>query len=350
MNKVSIVSSVAVAPGNTKELVFDAVEKAMDMAKWKDYVKGDNIIIKMNAVWDKVYPCTTTSPMIVEAVIRLIKKYVKPKKLTIADTDTAAMMHTDDSFKVLGIDRLAKEYRVDLVSLTRSKFKLIDFDGKVIKHFRVSETLLDADNIITLPILKTHGLSQMTFAIKNQWGLIHDMRHNFHLYLADALGDVNSYFHDKIQFAVGDCLVCMEGTGPKTGTPIEVGHVLASHDLVAMDAVGATIMGIDPNKVKTILSCEKSGVGTRKYKLVGDKPPLLIFEKPDPHQMVFFVEMTLRHLGPQVEWLLFKTPLLHIFRLAAKIYNDLWFYIFAKPKAEIVMRTRWGQMWQEYVK
>ena len=145
-------------------------------------------------------------------------------------------------------------------------------------------------------------------------------------------------------------MIAMEGTGPKTGTPIEVGHVLASNDLVAMEAVGATIMGLNPNKLPTIKRAEASGVGTRNYKIVGDEPPKLKFEKPNPKQMVFFTEMTLRHLGPQVEWLLFKTPVLHIFRRAAKIYNDLWFKLYAQQRADTIMRTRWGQMLKDYIK
>jgi len=346
----SIVASVAVQPGNQKELVFDAVEKAMKLAKWRKYVKGDNIVLKVNAVWDKVYPCVTTSPMVIEAVIRQIKKHIKPKKLTIADTDTAAHMHTDTSFKVLGITNLAKQYNVKLVSLTKTKFKVVPFDGLILDHLKVSEILLDADNIVTMPILKTHGMAQMTFALKNQWGCIHDFRHNYHTVLAEALGDINRFFSEKIKFCVADALVAMEGTGPKVGTPIEVGHVLASHDLVAMDAVGATIMGLNPNKVNTIKFSEKSGVGTRNFKIVGNLPPKLNFKKPNTKQIVLFTEMTLRHMGTQMEWLMFKTPILHIHRLAAKIYNDLWFNFFAKQKAETIMKTRWGQMWQTYLK
>jgi uncharacterized protein (DUF362 family) len=348
-SKQSIVASVAVKAGNQKELVFDAVEQAMELAEWKKYVKGDNIVLKVNAVWDKVYPCVTTSPMVIEAVIRMVKKHIKPKKITIVDTDTAAFMHTDDSFKILGIEKLAKKYNVNLVGLTKTKFKIIHYKGIVLNHLKVSEVLLDADCIITLPIMKTHGLSHLTFAIKNQWGCIHDMRHNYHLVLAKALADVNMYFHKQITFAVGDALVAMEGTGPKTGTPVEVGHIFASHDLVSLDALAATVMGIDVNKVDTIKYPEKVGVGSRNFKLVGDKPPMLKFEEPNPKQLVFFTEMTLRHLGPGVEWLLFKTPLLHIFRAAAKVYNDMWFNLKAKQRVETMMRTRWGQMWQEYL-
>jgi len=349
-NVISPVASVAVKPGNKKELVFEAVERAMELAHWRKYVSGENIVLKVNAVWDKVYPCVTTSPMVIEAVIRLVKNYIKPKKLTIVDTDTAAHMHTDESFKILGIEKLAKRYKVNLVSLTKTKFKVVPFDGIVLKELKVSEILLDADSIITMPILKTHGLSKITFAIKNQWGCIHDFRHNYHLFLAEALADVNKYFSDKIKFCVADALVGMEGTGPKTGTPVEVGHIFASHDLVAMDALGATVMGIDPKTIKTIKFSEKAGVGISKFKVVGDEPPIIKFKEPDPKQLVFFVEMALRHMGPQIEWFLFKTPILHIFRLAAKIYNDLWFYLSAKQRAETMMRTRWGQMWEEYLK
>lgn len=346
----SHVASVAVESGNSKEVVFAAVEKAMELAHWRKYVSGDNVVLKVNAVWDKVYPCVTTSPMVIEAVIRMIKKYIKPKKITIADTDTTAHMHTDISFRVLGIAKLARDYGVELVSLTNTKFQVVPFDGLVLNRLKVSEVLVAADCIISLPVLKTHALSTLTFALKNQWGCIHDLRHNYHLVLAEALADVNRFFQPQIRFAVGDALVAMEGTGPKTGTPVEVGHVFASPDLVAMDALGATVMGFDPNKIDAIKYSEGVGVGSRHFRIVGDAPPRLKFAPANPRQLVFFTEMLLRRLGPRVEWLLFKTPLLHIFRLAAKIHNDAWFYLFAKQRAQTMMRTRWGQMWQTYLK
>lgn len=348
--KNSPIASVAVPPGNTKEVVFAAVEKAMELADWRKYIYGDTIVLKMNAVWDKIYPCVTTSPMVVEAVIRLIREQVKPKRLIIADTDTAAMMRTDDSFRVLGIDRLAKKYGVELIGLTRTKFQVVHLAGRVINHLKISEVLLNADCIVTLPILKTHCLSRMTFALKNQWGCIHDMRHNLHTVLADALADVNVYFKGKVRFAVGDVLIAMEGNGPKTGTPVEVGYVLAGSDLVAMDAVGATIMGYDPKNVEVITKCETAKVGTKNFKIIGDKPPVIDFVKPDQKkQAVFLFEMALRHSGKWVEWLLFKTPMIYIFLLSAKIYNEIWWYLFAKQRAETMMRTRWGQMWRSYL-
>lgn len=348
--KNSPIASVAVPPGNTKEVVFAAVEKAMELADWKKYIYGDTIVLKMNAVWDKIYPCVTTSPMVVEAVIRLIREQVKPKRLIIADTDTAAMMRTDDSFRVLGIDRLAKKYGVELIGLTRTKFQVVHLAGRVLNHLKISEVLLNADCIVTLPILKTHCLSRMTFALKNQWGCIHDMRHNLHTVLADALADVNVYFKGKVRFAVGDVLVAMEGNGPKTGTPVEVGYILAGSDLVAMDAVGATIMGVDPKNIEVITKCETAKVGTKNFKIIGDKPPVIDFVKPDQKkQAVFLFEMALRHSGKWVEWFLFKTPMIYIFLLSAKIYNEIWWYLFAKQRAETMMRTRWGQMWRSYV-
>lgn len=350
MTKQSIVSSVQVKAGNQKELVFDAVEKAMKQANWKRYVRGENIVLKVNAVWDRVYPCVVTSPMVIEGVIRVLQRDLKPKKITIVDTNTSAFMYADVAFRILGIEKLAKKYKVGLVNLSDTKFQVVpNPGGKKLDHLKVSEVLINADCIITMPIVKTHRLSTLTCALKNQWGCIHEFRHNYHTILNQAIADVNIFFKNKITFVVADALVGMEATGPKTGTPIEVGHVFASPDLVALDTAMADMMGFDKKKIKHLKCAQDTGVGTMNYKLKGDQPPTLNFEPPSDAQLAFSIEMGLRHLGPGVEWFLFKTPVVHFFRVGSKVFHDGWYILFGRYRAQTMMRTRWGQMWQTYL-
>ena len=71
ITKRSKVASVKVPIKVEKDMIFESIRKAMNLACWKDYVKGKNIVLKVNAVWDKVYPGCTTTPMIIESLRKI---------------------------------------------------------------------------------------------------------------------------------------------------------------------------------------------------------------------------------------------------------------------------------------
>src|SRR3989344_3135297 len=109
------VSCVRVDGQSTRsEVVFTAVRKAMELADWTKYVHGQNLVLKVNVVWDKVYPSCTTTPMVIEGVLKTIlgtrHKKLAPKRIIIADTDTAAVVRAEGSFRVQGIEEMAKKY------------------------------------------------------------------------------------------------------------------------------------------------------------------------------------------------------------------------------------------------
>ena len=347
MSKVALVH-VNKTSTNVKT-VFTAVAKAMELANWRKHVKGKNIVLKVNVVWDKIYPSCTTTPMVIEGVLRVLRssRKFKDANITIVDTDTAAIMRADISFDIQGINAMARKYNAQVVNLTNTQFKIVPFKGLVLKHLKVSKILLNADTIITMPVLKTHSYSQMTGALKNQWGCIHDLRHNYHMVLHQALADVNNFFKKQITFVVYDALFGMDGKGPKTGNPKKIGIVMASADRVAADVVACRIMGIPLQKVKHIRFAEEVGVGSTKAKVVGGRVPTYRFKRADASNLVMHTEMKLRHFGPWFEKLIFSSwsPLLLMVRWMAKWYYDIWYAMYGKANSLKMLKTNYGKMW-----
>ncbi len=349
---MSIVSVVNVNKESTNpEVVFRAVRRAMELANWEKYVKGKNLVFKVNVVWDKIYPSCTTTPMVIEGVLKVVtsSKNYRPEKITVVDTDTAAIMRAGISFRLQGIEDMVKKYGATVVNLSHTEFRIVPFEKALVLHrLKISTVLLDADCIITMPVLKTHSYSSMTGALKNQWGCIHDLRHNFHMVLHQAIADVNNFFKDKITFALMDGLFGMEGKGPKTGQPRKVGLLLASPDRVALDTVACRVMGIDPTSVKHLTFAEQVGVGSMKTTLVGDGLPTFHFEQANKSNIVMATEMWLRHRGKWMEWLMFDahSPFLLTLRWAAKVYYDLWYDAVGIKYVRKMMRTNYGQMWK----
>jgi uncharacterized protein (DUF362 family)/NAD-dependent dihydropyrimidine dehydrogenase PreA subunit len=166
-------------------------------------------------------------------------------------------------------------------------FTVADFDhGREISHktallnkkFVIANGILNADGIVSLPKLKTHGLTRITGAVKNQFGCIPGiLKSQFHVKIADPydfatmLVDLNTLIRPRLY--VMDSVMAMEGNGPRNGKPREINVLLLSADPIALDAIACRIIGLDPSFVPTSKPGEKSGLGTYHYEnieTVGD--------------------------------------------------------------------------------
>ncbi len=351
---MSIVSCIKVSKTSTNpQEIFDAVQKAMEMAHWEKYVKGKNIVLKINAMWDKLYPSCTTTPMVVEGVIKIIlsSKKFKDAKITIVDGNTVSFMDAGKSFRVQGMNKLTEKYPVKTINLSHTKFKTISYkEAHILKKIKISQVLLNADTIITIPVPKTHAYSGMTGALKNQWGCIHELRHNYHLVLHPAIVDINKFLSNKLTFMVMDALFAMEGKGPKNGIPIHVGHILASSDPVALDTAACQMMGLNPSDYHYIKYAEKQNLGKMKPHIIGSRLPSYKFATAQKSNFAMGMEMRIRKIHPIVEKVVFgeTSPLLFALRIAAKVYYDFWYQFMGMKNVKKMMKTNYGTIWKKY--
>ena len=77
----------------------------------------------------------------------------------------------------------------------------------------------------------------------------------------------------KPHLAIVDGFVGMHREGPRHGTPIPLGVVVAGADAVAVDAVAAAVMGFDPRSIGYLAYACAAGLGTidlERIEVVGD--------------------------------------------------------------------------------
>ncbi len=178
--------------------------------------------------------------------------------------------------------------------------------------------------LITVPVMKTHAKTGITGALKNQWGCLSKMRHEYHLVLDDALADLNSVVRPALAFMDGT--VGLEGNGPKSGRPRVADRLLCSTDPVALDTIQAISMGIDPQSVGHLRTCSQRGIGIARrdrIDVAGTRPE----DRPVPfvparHNAVSVVETLLRR--SLFKRLFFNTPLFRACLLGAKLYYRAW--------------------------
>ncbi len=244
--------------------VFEAVGRALDLLGGPERFVGDDerIMLKPNflvgATPDKV---VNTHPAVFSAAAR----HLQAAGAKLSYGDSPGFGSALAAARKIGIAQTAEALGVSYADFAEGR--PISFaEGLLIKQFTIASAVLDADGLVTLPKLKTHALTRMTGAVKNQFGCIPGMlKGEFHMRMPDAdrfaqmLVDLNRLLRPRL--AIMDGIVGMQGNGPRGGDPRQIGAVIVSDDLVAVDATACRIMNLDPALVGTVTYGTAWGLG-----------------------------------------------------------------------------------------
>lgn len=169
---------------------------------------------------------------------------------------------------------LFKQYpNATLVDLTHAPSSEVTIQGQRRSYrLQFADLLLERDFLINLPVPKTHLLAGMTMGIKNLFGLLKEKnKSQFHPVIHDIAFGLCQFFSPDL--TIVDGLEGMEGEGPIFGTPAGARFVAASHDVVAMDAVGCDIIGIEARTVpylKALMLHHFGTTDTQQFHVMGD--------------------------------------------------------------------------------
>ena len=307
-----------------------AVRRALEAAEWTRFVpRGADVALKVNLGWDLFIPGSITSPLIAEALILEIREHVG--RICMVEADQV-LEDVDRAFRRSGMAEVCRRTGVEWVNMSRLPTYTVERpDNKILRRVEVPEILRDS-LLLTLPVMKTHAKTGITGALKNQWGCLSKMRHEYHLVLDDALADLNSIVRPALSFM--DATVGLEGNGPKSGSPKIVDRVLCSGDPVALDTIQALTMGLDPGEFPHLARCAARGIGTNvraEIEVRGLAPEDHVVQfDPARHNAVSVVETLLRQSF--AKRLFFNTPLFHLCLLGAKNYYRLWTLLAAEGR------------------
>ncbi len=273
------------------ENVPEAVRAAVELAGGFEIKKGDTVAIKPNAKNQAPpgYGIVTDVAVIEPLVEMSIEKGAK--RVTIADGAAypSGSYHTFSAFETMGVIKLAKKWGLDLVDL--NSYDSVDLDvpeGLVLDTVRVGRVVTEVDFLINVPVLKTHRGTLLSNCVKNIGVGVacrEEKKRLHRLGIDEGLLDVFSVV--KPHFNVVDALVCIEGDGPNfpPGKPRPLGLVLAGEDGVAVDAICAMLIGLDPLEVKHLRLAHDRGIGIAdlgQIEVLGERldDVATIFERP----------------------------------------------------------------------
>ena len=231
--------------------------KALEMIEANGVLpKGKPVLIKPNYI-NARHPSTgiTTDSRVIEGVVKFLKKH-RVKDVIIGEGSGFA--DTFKAFQVAGADAVAEKWNVKLVDLNKDEFvEVRPANPLALKKVKIAKTALESI-IISVPKLKPHRLARVTLSLKNMMGAV-TSKGSIHNPLSEKIVDLASIIKPSI--AVIDGIIAGEGH-ETSGNPVEMNLVIAGIDPVAVDAVGAAVMGIPPERVKHLRLAEERGLGT----------------------------------------------------------------------------------------
>ena len=251
-------SRVAIVKG---ERSHEPVFRALDLVNFKNTISGwGAVLIKVNFITTKTWDTgATTDPMVVEGIIKKLQDTAV--KIYVAESD-ATMTNADKAFEMTGMQQMCTQYDVECINLRHEKdrVKITVPDGEVVRSVKVPRIVAESA-IISAAKLKTHRSTIATIGMKNMFGLLPDkFKSKYHFRdISKVIVDVNSVLSPVL--TVMDGFVGMEGHGPVGGSPVQMNLIIAGEDVVATDAVGCRVMGIDPHQVKHIQKAHEKGLG-----------------------------------------------------------------------------------------
>lgn len=234
--------------------------KAIELVGGIDKVvgPGDKVLIKPNLV-DGAPAETgeTVHPEFTMAIVELAKG-AGAKSVAIGESPTWGDLTLHRLY-----ERLARQAGAEVINFNEQPFDEVPVKDHVyFKAVRIARAALQCDVFINVPSLKTHHLAGVTVAMKNLYGIIpREDKHNYHRLdrLEEAIVDLN--------IARPSDLVVVDGTLSTHHIPPferqRLDLALAGHDPVAVDAVAARVIGIDPRTVRSLAWAEERGLGTR---------------------------------------------------------------------------------------
>jgi uncharacterized protein (DUF362 family) len=250
---------VAVRGGDPVPMYRRAMQELGGMQR---YVKrGQRVVIKPNIAWDtSPERAANTNPELVGAIVR---------DCLAAGADRVFVFdHTCDNwercYQNSGIAEAVREAGGQIVpgNFERNFRDVTIPGGKRLTSAKVHEQILDADVFINVPVLKHHASTTVTVAMKNLMGVVWDRgfwhRNDLHQCIADFC------LFRKPDLNIVDAYRVMTQNGPKGTSTSDLTlarSLLVSEDIVAVDAAGSLIYGVQPKDVGHIRIAAEMNIG-----------------------------------------------------------------------------------------
>ena len=360
-------SKVAVVR-TTPRTVLEDYSRLMELAGIREALPvGPEVSLRINISWHVYMPACSTTPWQLEAVIAKLLETGHPRAKIYAAQNRTVVVDCRVGAVNNNLQPVLDRNGIEIQYLNEKPTKWVKYEPKAKmsvlndvfpKGILVPERLIGS-NVIHMPTLKTHVFTTTTGAMKNAFGgLLQENRHWTHAVIHETLVDllaIQKEIHPGL-FAVMDGSIAGDGPGPRAMRPQIANLLLASNDMVAIDATAARLMGIDPMSLKYIRLAHEAGLGVgdpAEIEMVGDDVSGVNLHFSSNEDTLASRGQKLIYWGPlkPLEHFLLRTPIVPWAFAASRLYHDAYWYPFVgKPRVEKILASDWGKLFQSYGK
>jgi uncharacterized protein (DUF362 family) len=256
---------IAVARGGSRSQNVSAVVKALGgMAL---FVRpGDKVLLKVNAAF--------AAPPVIGATTH--PDVVRQVAASCFDAGARQVMVADNPindpascFSLTGIEAAARQAGARVMLPRPDRFETFSLKGgRLIQDWPLfSAPLKWADKVIGLAPVKDHHRSGASLGIKNWYGLLGGRRNVFHQQIHSIIADLAMLVKPTLVILDGTWSMMANGpTGGSSDDLKETRTVIAGTDPVAVDALGATLLGKTAQELPHLKMAESAGAGTVDYR------------------------------------------------------------------------------------
>ncbi len=210
--------------------------------------RGDVVMVKPNIGWNRtVEQAACTNPEVLRAIIELAFD-AGAKKVVVMDN---SCHKAEDCYQRSGIADMARKAGAEVRFSDESRLAVHDFKGEVLGKWPIFRDHLEVDKFINVPILKHHGSSGLTIAMKNLYGILGGNRGKLHRDMGENIADLANGF--RCHLVVVDAFRVLMRNGPVGGrlSDVELRQtVIASTHIMNADVAAASLFGRDAREVE----------------------------------------------------------------------------------------------------
>ena len=249
----------AIRDGDRVTMLDKALE---ELGGIKSFVKpGQTVVIKPNIGWNATPERgANTHPSIVGHLVTLC--------LAAGAKSVSVFDHTCDEWRETyvnsGIEKAAKDAGAIVVNGNdKTLYRQVEIpNGVKLKSALVHSLILDSDVFINVPVLKHHHSTEMTACMKNLMGIVLDRGIWHRTDLHQSIADILTF--KKPTLNIIDAYHPMVRNGPRGKTVddcVEKRTLLASTDIVTVDAAAARLLGHDPEHITHVKIAHEMKLG-----------------------------------------------------------------------------------------
>jgi uncharacterized protein (DUF362 family) len=225
--------------------------------------RGDVVVLKPNIGWDRVpQQAANTNPDLVKAVAQMCMD-AGAKRVVVTDVSCNDPRRC---FTRSGIKAAVESIGATVLLPEERKFRDHKIQGELLSVWPIYTPILDADKVINMPIVKHHNLSRVTMGMKNWYGILGGRRNQLHQNIDLGIADLATFMRPTL--TIMDAYRVLMANGPQGGNLNDVKllrTVVAGVDPIAIDAYGATFLGLRAEQIPYIMIGHERGLGNRNY-------------------------------------------------------------------------------------